>query len=356
MPAVSAPSPVRATTARPSALAVVLIAAMIHGGCLSQTYQIHKGELARLAATPPEQRGARVEVEQELFGSELEAAPPVTSNTQIVIVGAVDLGPDRGYSRPRPVRGSGGSRGGSGGGGGSSGKAGDAKDAAVAVLVLATFGLIIVAAVEAQRYEGTVQLHPMHPVHLFGYDGNYAIVPLAQIDAGTVQWARSAVIRSNEGPFLVLDRAPLRRTGWTYGVHFGLSQLASADGSKTSGPNGVIHLGYFPNQQLGILGTASFAWRENDLQQTLYEQRYGMELQFLPLAAGILHAGGYGGVGLASRLEDGYVGGDDSGIALHGGALLQLDVNTHIALTARLGLHTGHDEWLSEATIGMSVY
>ncbi|HRC58721.1 MAG TPA: hypothetical protein PKU97_22515 [Kofleriaceae bacterium] len=344
-----------ASSSHRAALAVLLAAAVPSSGCLSRTYEIHKPELARLAATAPEVRGASVEVEQELFGSDLETAQPVTSSTQIVVIGSVDVGPRHPAPRPRPGSGDGGGGGGSSGGG-TGGKATNAKEAAVAVLVLATFGVVIAAAVEAQRYEGTVQLHPMHPVHLFGYDGNYMIVPLAHLDPGIVQWSQRAVIRSNEGPFLFLQRAPLRRRGLTYGVHFGVSQLASADGTKTSGPSGVIHVGLFPGEKIGLLGTASFAWRENLVRQTLYEQRYGIELQAMPLAADIFHAGVYAGVGLAWRLEDGFSRGDDRGLAFSGGAQLQLDVNTHIALTARFGLHSGHDEYLREATFGMAVY
>lgn len=347
-----APAPRRAP------LAALLIAAVVSGGCLSQTYEIHKPELARLAATPPELRGARVEVEQELFGTELEAAPPVSAHTQVVVVGTVDVGPGQPPPGRRPPPGHGGvpTGGGGGSGSGGSGKAWNAKEAAVAVLVLAAFGLVIAAAVEAQRYEGTVQLHPMHPVHLFGYDGGYTVLPLAQLDPNVAAWTRRALIRSNEGPFLTLQRAPLRRRGWSYGLHLGVSQLASADGTKTSGPSGIIHLGMFPSETLGVLGTAAFAWRENLVHQTLYEQRYGVELQLMPLAADIFHAGVYGGAGLAWRLEDGFSRGNDRGLALFGGVQAQLDVNTHLAITARFGLHSGHDEYLREATIGMAVY
>jgi hypothetical protein len=346
---------VRAKVHHSASIATFLVASIIHGGCLSGSYEIHRSELARLAATPPELRGSRVEVEQELFGSDLESAPPVHAQTQIVLIGGVDVGGGYGHSpsggRPRPATG-----GSTGAGGGGGGKAWNAKEAAIAVLVLATFGVVIAGVVEAQRYEGTVQLHPMHPVHLFGRDGNYTILPLAHLDPGVVQWAERAVIRSSEGPFLVLDRAPLRRRGLTYGVYFGVVQLASADGTTSSGPSGTIHFGYFPSQHLGLVASASYAWRDNLVGKTLYEHRYGGEVQFIPLAADIFHAGVYGGGGLAWRLEDGFSRGEDRSLAFSGGALVQLDVNTHIALTARFGFHTGHDKRMSDAMLGISVY
>jgi hypothetical protein len=339
-----------------AALVAALATCATQGGCLSQTYAIRSEELARLATLPPEMRGARVEVEQELFGSNTEAAPPVTARTQVVVVGGVNVssgGPRRpADARPVPTGGGGGP----GGGGRGGGKAWDAKEAAAAVLVLATVGLVIAAVVESQRFEGTVQLHPMYPVHLFGRDGGYAIVPLAQLDLGAAQWADHAVIRSNEGPFLTLDRAPLRRTGLTYGVHFGVTELASADGTKSGGANGTIQFGYFASQHLGLLATGSFAWRENLVHLTLYEQRYGVELQFMPLAVDIFHAGLYAGGGLAWRIEDGFSRGADRGLAGGGGVQVQLDVNTHVALTGRAGVHSGHGESLSEFSFGMAVY
>lgn len=347
----------RSCPLRRAVLPALLAAAIPSGGCLSNTYQIHRTELARLAALPPEVRGASVEVEQELFGSELEPAQPVERHTQIVVVGTIDVGPGRPPPNARPRPGAGGGLPGGGGSGGSrGGNAFNAKEAAVAVLVLATFGVVIGAAVEAQRFEGTAQLHPMHPVHLFGYDGNYTIMPLAHLHPGVVQWARSAVVRSNEGPFLQLERASLRRRGFTYGVHFGVSELASADGTVTSGPSGLIQFGYFPGQKVGVLGNALFAWRENLVGQTLYEQRYGLEIQSMPLSAHIYHLGAYANAGLVWRLEDGFSRGNHRGLGWGAGLQLQIDVDTHIAVTARAGVQSGHDEYQTEATVGMSVF
>lgn len=345
-------------------LAALLVAAVTSGGCLSRSYEIHKPELARLAATPPVLRGMRVEVEQELSATETEPAAPVNERTVIFIGGGFDVSPGYGgggYSRPRPRP----SRGGGGGlGGGNLGKgngaASDAKATAIAVLVLASFGLVIAGAIEAQRYEGTVQLHPMHPVHLYGHDGNYLVMPLAELTPGAVQWAEHAVVRSGEGPFRFVERAPLRRRGLTYDMHFGVAQLTSSDGTHTSGPSSHIHFGYFPSQTLGVLATAGFAWRENLVHFNTYEQRYGLEVQLMPFGSDIFHGGAYAGGGLAWRLEDGFSRGNDRSPTAAAGLQLQLDVNTHIAITGRFGFYTAHDhgfdEPLREATFGLSVY
>jgi hypothetical protein len=69
-----------------------------------------------------------------------------------------------------------------------------------------------------------------------------------------------------------------------------------------------------------------------------------------------VHLGLYGGAGWAYRAEDGIPGGNASSTALTGGAMLQLDVNTRIALTARLGVAQAHGEYMKEALFGLAVY
>lgn len=334
-----------------TALFAMILVAAAQAGCLQRSYEIPRTELARLSAVPPVLRGLKVEVEQELSPSVVDPAPPVNDLTVVAGVSIADS-----FSPSRPPSGGGGL-----GGLGSRGGAGaDARASAIAILVLATFGLVIAAAIESQRYAGTVQLHPMHPVHLFGRDGNYLVRPLATIDPTTVQWTERAVVRAAEGPVRLLKRAPLRRRGLTYSMSFGVSQLASADGTHTSGPHGYLHFGYFPNQTIGLLATASYGWRDNLVFHTLSEQRYGAELQVMPFHAAIFHLGAYAGGGLAWRIEDGFLRGNDRSPSLNAGLQAQLDVGPHIAVTARFGLYSAHeqsfDEPMREISLGLSIY
>jgi hypothetical protein len=349
----------RAAGLRPM-LAALLITAVTHGGCLARSYEIHKPELARLSAVPPVLRGVRVEVEQELSTSAVEPAAPVNERTVIVTGGVgVNFGGRPGDARPRPT-GGGGIGGVSRGSGGKGSAASDARSTVIAILVLATFGLIIAGVIEGERFEGTVQVHPMHPVHLFGHDGGYLVMPLAEIDPEMVQWTERAVIRAAEGPMRMLERASLRRSGLTYGLHFGVTQLPSSDGTHTSGPAGIIHFGYFPTQTVGLLATGALGWRQNLVRGPVYQQRYGAELQLMPLSLDIFHAGIYAGAGMAWRLEDSFSRGNERSSTVAGGLQLQLDVDTHIALTARFGLHTAHeqsyDDPLREASFGIAIY
>jgi hypothetical protein len=336
------------------AVAVVLAGSLI-AGCSVPSYRIPPAELARLAQLPPEQRGQHVRVIQEVLESDVPAVAPVTNETRVVIVPEVTL-----YGGARPYTGG---HGHFGPGGKIGGAGNDARSAAITVLVLAVTSLVTAAIIEGSRFDGWAQLHPMQPVHLIGKDGNYVVVPLAALDPDTAAWTDTAIVRSTEGPFLELDRAPLWRPGLTYGVYGGIGSLRSADGSTQFGPGWTVQLGVFPVQQVGILASVFFGWRDNQYNATLFETRTTAEVQYLPVQAGILHAGLYGGIGFAHRFEDAIklagdhvIAGEDTSAALAGGAMFQLDVNTRVALTARLGLAYAHTEQMTDLLFGISVY
>jgi hypothetical protein len=209
--------------------------------------------------------------------------------------------------------------------------------------------LVVAAAVEGSRDDGYVELHPMHPLYLFGLDGSSAVMPLAALDPDSAAFSRYAIVRSTEGPWHWLGRAALDREGFTYAMYGGLGTYQSADGSKASGTATTIQLGFFPEQHIGIVGNLFFGWRQNRELETLFETRYTLELNGYVAQAGALHFGLYGGGGGATRLEDGVVGGNASSLALQGGALVQLDFNTRLAdrparpdLRARRADERGH--------------
>lgn len=335
------------------ALAVVLAGSLIASGCAVNSYRIPPGELAHLTRIPPEARGQHVRVIQEVVASDVPAAPPVTDETQIVFAPNLEVSVAGGHRSH-----------GSGFGGVKIGGAGnDGKAAAVAFLFIAATAMLTAAVVEGSRFDGYARLHPMHPVHLIGRDGNYTVMPLAWIDANAAAWTDTAVVRRTEGPWRELERAPLSRAGLAYGLYGGAGTLRSADGTVATGPAWTVQLGGFLTQELGIFASVFFGWRNNIYDATLFETRTTLEVQFLPVALGPLHAGGYGGIGIAHRFEDALrladdrvVAGAHTGGALAGGAMFQLDINTRIALTARLGLSFAHDERMRDVLIGVSVY
>jgi hypothetical protein len=344
-------------------LALVL-AASLAAGCGTTSYKIPGSELQRLAQLPPEARGQRVRVIQELSDADVGPAQPVTSETQIVIFPTVVVN-DGGYRR-RESSGWGGNANvpsgntahSSGGGGGihmSGGSGSDGKAMAIAILVVAAVAIVAAAAVEGSREDGYAQLHPMVPIYLFGRDGSRAVMPLAALDPQSAAFADHGIVRSNEGPWTYLGRAPLDRVGFTYAMMGGVGTFKSADGTNDLGTATTLQFGFFPEQHVGIVSSVFFGWRTNQALATLFESRYTLEVQAYPIQAGPMHFGVYAGGGGASRFEDG-INGNQSSIALLGGAMLQLDINTRLALTARLGQTFAHDERMSDALFGLAVY
>jgi hypothetical protein len=348
--------------------AILLAASLVSGGCVANTYRIPNGDLAQLAQTQPEARGQKVRVIQEIgSGTVVNNTERVGPDTQVIFVPQINIS-----TGPRYTRGgysSGGVRTGGGGGkiGGGGGSGSDGKAAAIAVLVIAAAALFVVAGIEGSRYDGHAQLHPMHPVHLIGKDGGYTIMPLAWIDPQAAAWTEKAIVRPQDGPWTPLGRAPLYRRGWSYGMYGGTGTMISADGTNGAGPSFVVQLGGYFNQHVGLFGNLGFAWRENSVGGTLFESRYMLELQAMPLQAGILHAGGYVGAGWAYRYEDdvGTRRGNNGTEAFSAGAMLQLDINTRLALTARLGITKAHEvtfgsgavtDRMHDVIFGLAVY
>lgn len=338
-------------------------------GCLSTSHRISKGELMKLSQIAPEQRGQKVRVVQGLGHQE---GPPradrVQSNTVVVVHSPIWVnGTPHHHAHESSATSSTNTGGGTVGGGGgphSSGSSGGSqlakgkKESGKALIILAAAAAIGLAATEGARYDGWVGLHPMHPVHLYGPFGGYTVLPLAHIDERTAAWASHAYVRSTEGPFQRLGRAPLNRQGFTYSVLLGGGQVPAIgvdDLDPLTGFNGHIQFGYFPTKQIGIQLDLGMAWADDDLGETVYISRTALELDAFVAQAGPIHAGLFGQVGVASRFDDG-IQFDDNSNLLGGGALLQLDLTTRLAITGRAGVTRAFQEAASEATIGLSIY
>lgn len=324
--------------------------ALVTQACSPTTYKIKGSELENLTQIAPEQRGDHVRLTQDWRETDVPAAGPITGETQIIVVPNFEvIGGNRNhYVHPGSgVHYSGNSSIHTGGGG---------KGEAIVWIVIAGVALVTVAAIEAARFDGYAQLHPMQPVHLIGKDGGYAVMPLAWVDPYTASWTEYAVVKSNEGPLRTLERAPLDREGPTYALLGGTGTYLSRAGELSAGPAFDIQLGYYLTQEIGLVGSVFFGWRDNRVEGTLFESRYMLELQALPVHAGILHAGLYGGAGYAYRLEDSIPEGDEGTAAVAGGAMFQLALDTRIALTGRLGISFDHGVQQHDVLVGISVF
>lgn len=322
-------------------IVLVSVAALVPG-CLSQTYTIPKRELQALAETSPHARGNRVRVVQNFIGRETPEAPRVYAHTVVV----VEPGPVPG---PAP-------RLGSHGGGLLKTAGASAADDAAYWIVVASLVAVGLAVTEGARYDGWAELHPMHPVHLFGWDGGYTWMPLAHVTPEVAEWAHRAVVRESEGPWRPVGRAPLNRRGWTYSVLLGTSEVPLASGADARGFMGHIQIGHFFTPELGLLFDVGLGWAGDELDNVVFDSRNALELEYLPLDLGVLHGGLFGQVGLGRRLDDSAAGPDAFGFLAGAGALLQLELTTRLAITGRAGVAQAYGETISDLTLGLSIY
>jgi hypothetical protein len=314
-------------------------------GCLGHTYTIPKRELQALARTDPNARGQRVRVVQN-FANDNGApeAPRVYSHTSITV--------STGVPEPGPVP----RHGGGGSSIGGKTKAASASDDGAYWLVVASIVAVGLAVTEGARFDGWAELHPMHPVHLFGWDGSYTWMPLAHVTPEVAEWSRRAVVRTSEGPWRPLARAPLNRKGWTYAVLLGTSEVPLASGEPTRGFMGHIQFGHFFTGDVGLLVDVGLGWADDQLGNVVYDARNALELQYLPLDLGLLHGGVFGQAGIGRRLDDSAAGTDDIGYLAGGGALLQLELTTRLTITGRAGFAQAYGESISDLTLGLSIY
>jgi hypothetical protein len=352
------------------------------GGCLSNEYVIPQAELARLAQLPPEQRGQRVAVVQnigERRGDAIDTTQPpppapapgyggpppdayVDSEPEAHVGVGVMIAPGPplpggryhpGYARaPGP-----GPRGalvpgphgavspgraapmtagtprsaptgkvGKGGGGGG-------NDEMIAILVvLAVLASVGMVATEGARFDGYVAMYPWQPVHLTDASGQTRDVPLAQITAADVATTEKAVVMDDEGWGLMrMERRPLDRRGFTFKMNMGMFH-SSCGCLDADGFGFGLQLGFFPHPMLGLLGTWSFAGGSDTNAASFYHHDLAFETQFLPLSISRLHLGVFGHVG-KQFVDDSF--GTRDGLSLGGGAMLEIALTTRLALTLR---------------------
>jgi hypothetical protein len=310
--------------------------------CLGNHYRIPKQDLVQLAQTDPQQRGERVRIIQG-FGYD-EGPPPaprVGGSTVVVVHGGARVGGPRARRGPgfRPSK-----------------LAKAKKDDAKVWIAIAAIAAVAAATTEGMRYDGWAKLHPMHPVHLYDPWGNYTWVPLAQLTPELAMSSRKAWVRSREGPFIPLGRAPLNRVGWTYSLTMGAGEFVSVRDEQHAGFMSHIQFGFFPVQHVGILLDFGLGWAQNQVDETVFEDRNALEIQILPVSAGRIHGGAFGQLGAGYRLEDGATGSDKSGFFFGGGAMLQLELTTRLAITGRAGMTRIYGANSTDVTLGVSIY
>jgi hypothetical protein len=371
-------------------------------GCLSNEYRIQRDELRRLASLPPAARGQRVRVTQEVGERRGDAIDPgegpppeavaaggveeqsgPSPNVDINIYGS-NGGGRAGGGRGSAFRGTpphqGGGSGGAGwrdsgsGGGGSGwkgggggggwtggGGGGDSADAlvvlAVVLVAVAVVAAVALAAGEGMRFEGDAQLSPYQVLYVKDGSGTTSAVPLGDLTPERADAAVEAIVKDDEGDGIRrMDRAPLDRRGAAFKLELGTGTF-NVGTTEVVGPAAHIQLGFFPARSFGILADIGLSGGETCCAPTFTRHSLALELDALPLALGPLHAGGFakGGVAVAGNAavrETGPIGG--------GGALLELDLTSTMALTLRAGVSAAQLEsgWSTAGTItgGIAIY
>jgi hypothetical protein len=343
-------------------------------GCTSNEYVIPHEELARLAATPSPERGARVRVVQDLGQRRSEPVPPTTEDDgDEVRVDLSDSGRPAGRGNVS-INGGGGGRSTSGGhvggggghlsggahiGGGGGGGNGDAVLVAIVVVVAVVVAIGLVSS-EGVRFDGYVAMSPEQPVHLRAANGQQATIPVSELSPGWVAGTVEAKVMDDEGFGLRrLEDLPLDRRGATFKLDSGTIAFDFA-GATLAGPAMNVQAGYFFTRKLGLLANLGLAGG-SATGGLVPRHALGLELQGFPLAWGRVHLGAFGGGGMA--ITEVLVGSTPtyiSGPSVGGGALAELDLTSRLALTLRAGgsLAKLDQVWTPAAqlTVGVAVY
>ncbi len=324
---------------RPVALVVIFV---FSTGCLSNEYRIPRAELQRLASLPPDERGQRVRLVQEM--GERRDTPPAPvpqayGEFHVEIQGYIAL--PSGRSRPAPRAApaaprTGSWRGGGGGGGNLTLPSGGSGEELV-VLAIVVFTVALLAATglvvtEGMRFDGYTALPPTQPVHLKTGGGQELVVPLASLAPADLEGVEEATVIEDEMDGLrFLGRAPLDRRGAAFKLDAGGGGF-SLDQYSVVGLASNIQLGFFPTQTFGVMAGVTLLGGTLEDGSTVARHTLSLEAQFFPAHLGRLHLGafGHGGVVIA-----GGSGIDGSGEAFGGGAIIEIDLTTRMALTAR---------------------
>jgi hypothetical protein len=228
----------------------------------------------------------------------------------------------------------------------------------VVVAVLATIGMI---ATEGSRFDGHVAMYSWQPVHLKDGNGQVREVPLAELTPADAATAAEATVADDEGwGMLRLGRRPLDRKGFAFKMELGFFEsISSVLDAGGMGMN--LQFGYFPHHRLGLLGTWSIYGGADAADRSVSHNNLAFEAQFFPLSVWRLHLGGFGHVG-NQWARDADLG-TREGLALGGGAILEIALTTRLALSFRADYITAKvgpegDSWQAAGlfTGGVAIY
>jgi hypothetical protein len=125
---------------------------------------------------------------------------------------------------------------------------------------------------------------------------------------------------------------------------------------------GRLAIGGFPMNEVGILATLGFGWGDGEFDDSVFNARYGLELQLFPLAIERVHLGFYAEGAIVHRNEQlAFESVTSEAAVAGGGGIVQLELTTRLALTFRGGVtmlpqRGGSSVTAPQATVGLAIY
>jgi hypothetical protein len=351
----------RLSTPRHLTLALTTLLAVLTSGCLGHFYEIPRTELERLVETPPQERGQGVyAVQQFSTAAEPEPAPAwqppmgepppgysLSVHGHWVPSFYLDYGMPY-YAPPEPPSSthdaspaggvsSSGVPSSSSSGGGSGGSINSVEVLLVTAIVVGVAVGVGLAATEGARYEGTVAVHPHHPVHLWHEQGGQRIVALDELTSEDLKGLDKATLSGTEGSGMWLrEAAPLNRKGFSYQFGAGNDHLTLPGRQSQRGLGFHFALGYYPARKLGLLAHSRLQLGHDDLD-AFYNVRLGLEAQWYPLSLWRLHLGPFVGGGQTWSAATGVTLPEAHGARpyVSFGGLAEFELTTRLGLTFR---------------------
>lgn len=365
----------------PKRLGAIVVAIAFTTGCLSPHYTVRREELERIASAPPAERATIRAKQRILFSPSPESLTPETmlrsaaeaeevlkmSAAAVSIARDAARQADEAVKKDEPPK---------------EEKKDEPKDekkeeekkknekkddSAALVVVLVVIGGVFIgaglAASEGSRFDGRFALAPEHPIHLRGGSGEIGWVPVSKLEPPMLADVTEGVVSDEDGTLTRLERAPLDRRGFTYGVEIGAGGMNTIARDLRVGFAGRMGIGFFPTQAFGVLAGVNLQTGPKGDQATAIDVRPHLELQVLPLRGGGWHGGVYGEAGRSfgsERLASGEQRSSASW-ALGGGLLVQRELTTLLALVLRGGVVALPDpgpatQWAPLLTLGIAVY
>jgi hypothetical protein len=334
-----------------------LLLALASPACTVSRGTVSASELERLARADPSERGERVLVLEQTLYDGYDPGPTAAAAVNVAL-SCSNIPPVQGLERECnlpvvPVRTSSSSD--DDDDDDDDGDAGNAAAVAAIAFVLAGTLLAPIAVTEGLRFDGWADLDPHQPLYLV--QGRRWVL-LSDLEASDLAPGERAVL-PNWQSVRRLERRPLDRVGFAFGLELAMARLSAAPDPALWGYGGRITLGGHPFQELGLFAGGHFAYGKTSSEERFLGRAFG-SVEYLPLALGVFHAGLFAEAGQGWLFAKATEGSTASGLYGGGGPLFQFALSTRLTLTLRAALQnvSGPDGryWVPEAGVGLTAF